>query len=113
MSKDQTTSGQSQNAQGSAQGQNQGQNQQNQNQRGQGQSQQQGNVQGEEHVISATDISHSLRGINFPADLNELITQANDNNAPNDLVTLLQQFPNQQFNSMADVEHAFHRVKVR
>ncbi len=69
------------------------------------------NTQQEEHVISATDISHALKGVNFPASLDELINQASNNNAPQEVVNIIRNMPNQNFNSMADVEHAFSREK--
>lgn len=62
--------------------------------------------------ISAIDISQALKGIDFPANKDALVKQAQNNNASQEVLNVIQNLPaNQDFNSMADVEHAFSEEK--
>lgn len=53
--------------------------------------------------MSSTDIDRYLRGVNYPADKNELVNYARKQNAPQDVVKNLDMLPNQRFSSPDDV----------
>ena len=53
---------------------------------------------------SAANISHTLRGSNFPLDKQGLLDQARQNNADENTMNVLQGLPDRQYGSMADVE---------
>ena len=61
--------------------------------------------------VSAVSISQALKGIDFPANRENLVKQAQNNNAEDDVINVIRNLPNQEFNSMADVEHAFSEEK--
>ncbi|MBE9197765.1 MULTISPECIES: DUF2795 domain-containing protein [unclassified Nodularia (in: cyanobacteria)] len=62
-------------------------------------------------AVSAVDISRSLSGIDFPANKEDLVNHAREKKANKEIIDILQQMPDQEYNNMADVEHAFGQVK--
>lgn len=60
---------------------------------------------------SPSNILHHLKGVDFPADKNSLIEQAQKNNAEGDIVDILRQMPDQQYQSMADVLKGVGKVE--
>ncbi|MBE9049014.1 DUF2795 domain-containing protein [Nostocales cyanobacterium LEGE 11386] len=62
-------------------------------------------------AVSAIDISRTLSGIDFPANKQDLVNHARDKNANEEIINVLQQMPEREYNNMADVEHAFGEVK--
>ncbi|MBI5164702.1 MAG: DUF2795 domain-containing protein [Magnetospirillum sp.] len=52
---------------------------------------------------SPSNILHHLKGVDFPVDRQGLIEQAQRNNAAEDVVEILQQMPDTEYQSMADV----------
>lgn len=73
----------------------------------QGQSQQNQSQSKSRSGISAIDISQALKGADFPANRDELVQQAQQNSAQQEVISVIQNLPsNQQFNNMADVERA-------
>lgn len=52
---------------------------------------------------SPADILNFLEGIDFPASKEELVDHAEDNNAPQEVIDVLEQLPDQQFMSLADI----------
>jgi len=54
---------------------------------------------------SPSNIAHHLKGIEFPADKQELIEYAEDNGAPDEVLEVLQQMPDKEYNSMSDLMH--------
>ena len=56
---------------------------------------------------SPTNITKHLRGVDFPANLQDLIQKARDNNADDEVIQVLEQMPDQEFQSMADVMAGF------
>jgi len=52
---------------------------------------------------SPSNIAHYLKGIDFPASKQDLIDYAVDNNAPDELIEVLQDMPDQQYQSMTDL----------
>ncbi|HLO84923.1 MAG TPA: DUF2795 domain-containing protein [Nostocaceae cyanobacterium] len=62
-------------------------------------------------AVSAIDISRNLSGIDFPANKQGLINHARQKNASEEVLDVLQQMPEQDYENMADVEHAFGEIK--
>ncbi|MBW4557810.1 MAG: DUF2795 domain-containing protein [Trichormus sp. ATA11-4-KO1] len=62
-------------------------------------------------AVSAIDISRTLSGIDFPANKQDLVNHAREKNANEEIINVLQQMPEREYNNMADVEHAFGEVK--
>lgn len=52
---------------------------------------------------STHDVAQKLAGVDFPADKNKLIDYARDQQASEELVTVLQHLPDEEYTSMADV----------
>lgn len=52
---------------------------------------------------SPSNISHYLKGIDFPANKQDLIDHAEDNNAPDEVIQALQKLPEGEYESMADL----------
>ncbi len=63
--------------------------------------------------VTATDLSHALRGIDFPCSKEDLKRHAVKNEAPQDIMGTIERMEEKQFLSMADVEHSFHQVRGR
>ncbi|HLO77007.1 MAG TPA: DUF2795 domain-containing protein [Magnetospirillum sp.] len=60
---------------------------------------------------SPSNILHHLKGVDFPADKNGLLQQAQKNNAEGDILDILRQMPDQQYQSMADVLKGVGKVE--
>lgn len=56
---------------------------------------------------SPSNITHHLQGIDFPAKKQDLIKHAQGKNADREVVEALEDLPEEEFNSMADVMKAF------
>ena len=56
---------------------------------------------------SVADMTHALKGINFPADKKELKKQAQNNQAPDDVISAIEHLPEDKFSTMADVARAY------
>lgn len=52
---------------------------------------------------STATIAQALSGIDFPANKQKLIEHARKNNAPEETIQTLQDMPDEQYTSMADV----------
>jgi hypothetical protein len=62
-------------------------------------------------AVSAIDISRSLSGIDFPANKRDLVNHAREKNANQEILDVLQQMPEREYDNMADVEHEFGQVR--
>jgi len=60
---------------------------------------------------SSANIASFLEGISFPASKDELIDYAEDNNAPQDIIDVLEQLPDQEYTSMADIMSGIGQVE--
>lgn len=60
---------------------------------------------------SAAGVTASLKGISFPADRSGLVRQAKDNNATDEIIDLIRQLPDGNFDTMADVTKAIGEVR--
>lgn len=60
---------------------------------------------------SPSNILHHLKGVDFPADKNSLLEQAQKNNAEGDILDILRQMPDSRYESMADVLKGVGKVE--
>jgi hypothetical protein len=65
-----------------------------------------GGIQG-----SAANVTHALKGIDFPASKQDIIKHAQGNNADKVVLDELQNLPDEQYNNMADVMKGFGQSK--
>ncbi len=63
--------------------------------------------------MGSTDVDRYLKGVNYPADKNEIVNNARRQNAPEDIVRNLDMLPNQRFNSADDVRRNMHEGSSR
>ncbi|MBE0447221.1 MAG: DUF2795 domain-containing protein [Actinobacteria bacterium] len=61
-------------------------------------------------MVSAAKVSQFLEGINFPADKKQIIDYTRDNNAPQDVLNVLQQMPEGKYYSVAGVLESIGRA---
>lgn len=62
-------------------------------------------------AVTAADVERAIRGIDFPADRNDLIQQAQNNKADSNIIDILKNLPGNQFNSPIDVSKAFGKER--
>ena len=60
---------------------------------------------------SPSNILHHLKGVDFPADKNALLQQAQKNNAEGDILDILRQMPEGEYHTMADVLKGVGKVE--
>lgn len=60
---------------------------------------------------SPANIAHSLKGIDFPCKKKDLVEHARKNNAEDDVMEILRQMPEQEYNTMADVMKGVGKVE--
>jgi hypothetical protein len=56
---------------------------------------------------NVANVTHHLKGIDFPARKDRLITYAKDHDAGADVIDVLQKLPEREYNSMADVMRGY------
>ncbi|WP_349570591.1 DUF2795 domain-containing protein [Azotobacter salinestris] len=59
---------------------------------------------------SPSNISHHLKGIDFPAQKSDLVKQAEQNGADDDVLDTLKQMPDERYENMADVMKGYGSV---
>lgn len=62
-------------------------------------------------TASAAGIAQALKGVEFPCDSQALLEQAKANDAPQEVVEVLQEIPSRKFETMADVQKAVGEVR--
>ncbi|WAS95105.1 DUF2795 domain-containing protein [Nannocystis punicea] len=62
-------------------------------------------------ATSPIELTHQLRGIDFPVTKKDLIRHARDNNAGDAVVRELEAMPDQEFRSMKDVTRAMGQTE--
>lgn len=62
---------------------------------------------------SVSNITHHLKGIHFPAGKQDLLRQARQNGAAQDIMDVLHAMPDQAFGSAADVMKAVGQAERR
>jgi hypothetical protein len=60
---------------------------------------------------SPANISLHLKGIDFPAQKQDLVQHANKNGAPSEVLDVIKQMPDDEFENMADVMKAYGEVE--
>ncbi|MDN5340624.1 MAG: hypothetical protein PWQ30_1733 [Euryarchaeota archaeon] len=61
--------------------------------------------------LSAADLQVYLKGMDYPAGRESLITQARKNGAPEDVIAALEQFEEREYRSAADVSTEFGKIR--
>jgi predicted transcriptional regulator len=60
--------------------------------------------------VSPAQVEKSLKGTHFPAEKQDLIQKAKENNANQDVLEVLENMPDKQFNSPVDISKAMGRM---
>jgi hypothetical protein len=55
---------------------------------------------------SPANIARFMKNIDFPADKQEIVEHAEDNNADQEVIDVLNQIPEREYHNMADLEQA-------
>jgi len=61
--------------------------------------------------VSPAQVEKFIKGIKFPASKQELIEQAEGNNANDDVINILDNVPDKQFNSPIEISIAIGKMK--
>lgn len=61
-------------------------------------------------AVSAAEVQRYLRGMDYPAGIREVVSQAQKNGAPGDVLDILQRIRDREFNTAADVSKALGEV---
>jgi hypothetical protein len=61
--------------------------------------------------VSPAQVEKSIKGIRFPASKQDLVQQAESNNANEDVLNILENVPDKQFNSPVDISKAIGKMK--
>ncbi len=56
---------------------------------------------------SPVNVTHHLKGIDFPAEKEDLVEQAKGNGAPSEVMGKIEAMPDQTYETMADVMKGF------
>jgi hypothetical protein len=59
---------------------------------------------------SPANVQKYLKGVDYPVKKRQLVEQAKKNDAPKEIVDLLQKFPDQEFDGPQDVMKAYGQV---
>ncbi|HEY7126809.1 MAG TPA: DUF2795 domain-containing protein [Ktedonobacterales bacterium] len=60
---------------------------------------------------SPSNVQKYLKGVDYPAKKRDLVETARKNAAPNEVVQVIQQFPDQEFKGPQDVMKAYGEMK--
>lgn len=61
--------------------------------------------------VSAVVIQEFLRGMDYPSTRDGILEKARRNNAPDDVMEMLHQLPDKEYNSAGDVSKAVSNIK--
>lgn len=61
-------------------------------------------------TVSAAEVQRYLRGMHYPAGISEVVSQAQKNNAPGDVLDILNKIRDREFRSAADLSKALGEV---
>ncbi len=56
---------------------------------------------------SPANVTHNLRGVDFPARKDDLMRRARENGADGDVLEVIESMPDEEFGNMADVMKAY------
>ena len=60
---------------------------------------------------SPANVQKYLKGVDYPAKKRDLVDQATKNDAPDEIMKLIQRFPDQEFGGPQDVMKAYGTIK--
>jgi hypothetical protein len=66
---------------------------------------------GNSEKASPAAIEHYIKGIKFPANKNDLIDQAKESDAPDDVMNVMQKFEEKDYHSSIDVSREVGKIK--
>jgi hypothetical protein len=66
---------------------------------------------GDPNKASPAAVERYLKGIHYPTDKNGLLSTANGNNAPSDVMSVLNRFEDKTYNSTIDVSKEVGKVE--
>jgi hypothetical protein len=55
--------------------------------------------------VSVADVHHYIKGIGYPCDKDDMIELAIENNAPDEVIYVMEFLPNREFDSPMEVAH--------
>lgn len=61
--------------------------------------------------VSASEIERFIGGIDFPANKQDLVKQARSNDAPQEVLDVMEDFPDRKYNDAADVGRGIGEAK--
>lgn len=61
-------------------------------------------------AVSAVELQHYLQGMDYPSRKEDLIRKARENQAPRDVIDLINNLPDREFNSTVDVSRAVGEI---
>jgi hypothetical protein len=62
-------------------------------------------------AVSAVELHHYLQGMDYPSRKGDLIRKARENQAPRDVIDLINNLPDREFNSTVDVSRAVGEIE--
>jgi hypothetical protein len=62
-------------------------------------------------MVSTGEIQEYLHGMSYPAGKNDLVSKAQSNNAPQDVIDMLNRLPDQRFSNPIDVNKAIGDIE--
>ncbi|MBS9402250.1 DUF2795 domain-containing protein [Halomonas sp. TRM85114] len=62
-------------------------------------------------TASAAGIAQALKGVDFPCRKADLVKQAKANDASDEIIEVLNAFPDRQYETMADIQKALGEVR--
>jgi len=62
-------------------------------------------------AVTGAEIEHSIKGVRFPASIDDLAEQANKNNANKNIIQAIKELPNRTFSNALDVSNEYNREK--
>jgi hypothetical protein len=60
---------------------------------------------------SPANIAKHMKGIDFPADRNQVVNKARDNGAPQEVLDVLEKIPEKSYDNMADLMEGVGKVE--
>lgn len=61
--------------------------------------------------VSASEVEQFIKGVDFPCAKEGLVEKARSNNAPQEVLSTIENFPDQEFGSPTDVARAISETK--
>jgi hypothetical protein len=59
--------------------------------------------------MNVTDITSAIKGITFPCSKEDLVNQAEENNAPQDVINLINNLDQESYESLTEVTQSFSK----